>query len=108
MDIVEFFCKFGNGECDKTRQCVVDYFGETSLLYSMLKGHDLLESKVDHIIYDNSINFIIQTNDSNLFNSLEKEYDRIVSIRPNYHRPIDVSVNRDENDPCKIIVTMCN
>lgn len=108
MDIVEFFCKFGNGDYDKTRECVVEYFGETSLLYSILKRHNLLESKIDHIIYDNCIKFIIYTTDSTLFDSLENEYKRIISIRHNYHRPIDLSIIRDNIDPCKIIVTMTN
>jgi len=59
MDIVEFFCKFGNGDYEQTRKQIVDYFGESSLLYSILKGHGLLNSKIDHIIYDNYIEFII-------------------------------------------------
>ena len=61
MDIVEFFCKFGNGDYEQTRKQIVDYFGESSLLYSILKGHGLLNSKIDHIIYDNYIDFIIYT-----------------------------------------------
>lgn len=110
MDIVEFFCKFGNGDCEKTRQCLVDYFGESSLLYSILKGHGLLHSKIDHIIYDNYIDFIIYTTDSKLFDSLVDEYKNTITINSNKNNgmdnPIVVDINGCISDPCKIIVTM--
>lgn len=108
MDIVEFFCKFGNGDCEKTRQCLVDYFGESSLLYSILKGHDLLQSKIDHIIYEHHIDFIIYTTDAKLFDSLVEEYKNTITVNSDngMYLPIVVDINRDFNDPCKIIVTM--
>lgn len=108
MDIVEFFCKFGNGDCEKTRQCLVDYFGESSLLYSILKGHGLLNSKIDHIIYENRIEFIIFTTDSTLFDSLVDEYNHTIMINSanGKNQPIGVDIDRDFSDPCKIIVTM--
>lgn len=108
MDIVEFFCKFGNGDCDKTRQCLVDYFGESSLLYSILKGHGLLNSKIDHIIYENRIEFIIFTTDATLFDSLVNEYNHTITINSasGKNQPIGVDISRDFGDPCKIIVTM--
>lgn len=108
MDIVEFFCKFGNGDCEKTRKCLIDYFGESSLLYSILKGHGLLDSKIDHIIYDNSIKFIIHTTDTILFDSLIKEYRNILKINNYSYHPILLNIVRDEDDPYKIIVTMAN
>lgn len=108
MDIVEFFCKFGNGDCEKTRQCLVDYFGESSLLYSILKGHGLLNSKIDHIIYDNYIDFIIYTTDAKLFDSLVAEYKNTITINKDngMEHPIVVDINGCISDPCKIIVTM--
>ena len=108
MDIVEFFCKFGNGDCEQTRKYIVDYFGESSLLYSILKGHGLLHSKIDHVIYDNYIDFIIYTTDAKLFDSLVDEYKHTITINNdnNMYQPIDVELKRDFNDPCKIIVTM--
>lgn len=108
MDIVEFFCKFGNGDCEQTRKYIVDYFGESSLLYSILKGHDLLQSKIDHIIYEHHIDFIIYTTDAKLFNSLVDEYKNTITVNSanGMHLPIVVDINRDFNDPCKIIVTM--
>lgn len=108
MDIVEFFCKFGNGDYEQTRKQIVDYFGESSLLYSILKGHGLLNSKIDHIIYDNYIDFIIYTTDAKLFDSLVDEYKHTITVNSNngMSHPIVVVLNRDFNDPCKIIVTM--
>ena len=108
MDIVEFFCKFGNGDCEQTRKYIVDYFGESSLLYSILKGHDLLQSKIDHIIYEKHIDFIIYTTDAKLFDSLVDEYKNTITVNSanGMHLPIVVDINRDLNDPCKIIVTM--
>lgn len=108
MDIVEFFCKFGNGDCEKTRKCLVDYFGESSLLYSILKGHGLLHSKIDHVIYERYIDFIIYTTDATLFDSLVDEYNRTITINNDHNKnhPICVDIGRDINDPCKIIVTM--
>lgn len=108
MDVVEFFCKFGNGDCEKTRECLVDYFGESSLLYSILKGHGLLDSKIDHIIYEQSIDFIIHTTNPSLFDSLMEEYNNIITIDNQSYRPIELGISRDNNDPCKIIVTMAN
>lgn len=108
MDIVEFFCKFGNGDYEQTRKQIVDYFGESSLLYSILKGHGLLNSKIDHIIYDNYIEFIIYTTDAKLFDSLVEEYKNTIIVNSNngMSHPIVVDLKRDFNDPCKIIVTM--
>lgn len=108
MDIVEFFCKFGNGDYEQTRKQIVDYFGESSLLYSILKGHGLLHSKIDHVIYDNYIDFIIYTTDAKLFDSLVDEYKHTITVNSNNGmcHPIVVDLNRDFNDPCKIIVTM--
>lgn len=108
MDIVEFFCKFGNGDCEQTRKYIVDYFGESSLLYSILKGHDLLQSKIDHIIYENHIDFIIYTTDAKLFDSLVEEYKNTITVNNDngMYLPIVVDINRDFSDPCKIIVTM--
>lgn len=108
MDIVKFFCKFGNGDCEQTRKQIVDYFGESSLLYSILKGHGLLNSKIDHVIYDNYIDFIIYTTDAKLFDSLVAEYKNTITVNSNngMSHPIVVDLNRDFNDPCKIIVTM--
>lgn len=108
MDIVEFFCKFGNGDCEQTRKYIVDYFGESSLLYSILKGHDLLQSKIEHIIYEHHIDFIIYTTDAKLFDSLVDEYKNTITVNSanGMHLPIVVDINRDFNDPCKIIVTM--
>jgi hypothetical protein len=106
MDIVEFFCKFGNGDCEQTRKQIVDYFGESSLLYSILKGHGLLHSKIDHVIYENRIEFIIYTTDSTLFDSLVDEYKNTITVNSNNGHPIVVDIVRDFGDPCKIIVTM--
>ena len=108
MDIVEFFCKFGNGDCEQTRKYIVDYFVESSLLYSILKGHDLLQSKIDHVIYENRIEFIIYTTDSTLFDSLVDEYKNTITVNSNngMSHPIVVDIVRDFGDPCKIIVTM--
>ena len=108
MDIVEFFCKFGNGDCEQTRKYIVDYFGESSLLYSILKGHDLLQSKIDHIIYEHHIDFIIYTTDAKLFDSLVEEYKNTITVNSDngMYLPIVVDINRDFNDPCQIIVTM--
>lgn len=108
MDIVEFFCKFGNGDCEQTRKYIVDYFGESSLLYSILKGHDLLQSKIDHIIYEHHIDFIIYTTNAKLFDSLVEEYKNTITVNSDngMYLPIVVDINRDFNDPCKIIVTM--
>lgn len=108
MDIVEFFCKFGNGDCEQTRKQIVDYFGESSLLYSILKGHGLLHSKIDHVIYENRIEFIIYTTDSTLFDSLVDEYKNTITVNSNngMSHPIVVDIARDFSDPCKIIVTM--
>lgn len=108
MDIVEFFCKFGNGDCETTRKYLIDYFGESSLLYSILKGHGLLHSKIDHIIYDNYIDFIIYTTDATLFDSLVDEYHHTITINNDHNKnhPISVDIGKDLNDPCKIIVTM--
>lgn len=108
MDIVEFFCKFGNGDCEQTRKQIVDYFGESSLLYSILKGHGLLHSKIDHVIYENRIEFIIYTTDSTLFDSLVDEYKNTITVNSNNGMSylIVVDIVRDFGDPCKIIVTM--
>lgn len=106
MDIVEFFCKFGNGDYEQTRKQIVDYFGESSLLYSILKGHGLLHSKIDHVIYENRIEFIIYTTDSTLFDSLVDEYKNTITVNSNNGHPIVVDIVRDFSDPCKIIVTM--